>query len=289
MDNVINTVGIIGKTNDPIINNTLPRLVDYLINKEVNIVVNEAAAKLLEHSTVTSGDFNEIGTRCDIAIVVGGDGSFLTAARNLVDYETPLVGVNEGRLGFLVDILPDNLFERLDEIFNGNFKIEERSLLHAELFRDGERISESNAFNDVILHKWNTVRMIEFDTYINDQFVNSQRSDGLIISTPTGSTAYALSGGGPLIHPSMDAILLVPICPHTLSNRPIVVNGESTIVLDIRECFYDHAQMACDGQISIALHDNDKIIITKKNKTLRLIHPADHNHFEILRAKLGWG
>jgi len=289
MNNVINTVGIIGKTNDPIINNTLPRLVDYLLNKDVNIVVNEAAAKLLERSTVTSGDFNDIGTRCDIAIVVGGDGSFLTAARNLVDYEIPLIGVNEGRLGFLVDILPDHLFERLDEIFNGNFKIEERSLLHAELFRDGKRISESNAFNDVILHKWNTVRMIEFDTYINDQFVNSQRSDGLIISTPTGSTAYALSGGGPLIHPSMDAILLVPICPHTLSNRPIVVNGESTIVLNIQECFHDHAQMACDGQISIALHDHDKIVITKKNKTLRLIHPADHNHFEILRAKLGWG
>ncbi len=289
MNDVINTVGIIGKTNDPIINNTLPRLVDYLLNKEVKIVVNEAAAKLLKHSTVTSGDFNDIGTRCDIAIVVGGDGSFLTAARNLVDYEIPLVGVNEGRLGFLVDILPDHLFERLDEIFNGNFKIEERSLLHAELFRDGERISESNAFNDVILHKWNTVRMIEFDTYINDQFVNSQRSDGLIISTPTGSTAYALSGGGPLIHPSMDAILLVPICPHTLSNRPIVVNGESTIVLDVRECFHDHAQMACDGQINVALQNYDKIVITKKNKTLRLIHPADHNHFEILRAKLGWG
>ncbi|VAW88160.1 NAD kinase [hydrothermal vent metagenome] len=289
MNNVINSVGIIGKTNDPIINNTLPRLVDYLQGKDVKIIVNEAAAKLLTCSTVTPGDFNDIGTLCDIAIVVGGDGSFLTAARNLVDYEIPLIGVNEGRLGFLVDILPDNLFERLDEIFNGNFKIEERSLLHAELFRDGKRISESNAFNDVILHKWNTVRMIEFDTYINDQFVNSQRSDGLIISTPTGSTAYALSGGGPLIHPSMDAILLVPICPHTLSNRPIVVNGESTIVLDIQECFYDHAQMACDGQISIALHDHDKIVITKKNKTLRLIHPADHNHFEILRAKLGWG
>lgn len=289
MNKTISTVGVIGKTNDLIINNTLPRLVDYLSNKKIKIIASEATALLLARPDVTPGDYSEIGNHCDIAIVVGGDGSFLTAARNLVDYDIPLVGVNEGRLGFLVDISPNNLLERLDEIFNGNFKIEERSLLHAELLRDGERISESNAFNDVILHKWNTVRMIEFDTHINDQFVNSQRSDGLIISTPTGSTAYALSGGGPLIHPSMDAILLVPICPHTLSNRPIVVNGDSTIVLDIRECFYDHAQMACDGQVSIALHDHDKIVISKKNKALRLIHPADHNHFEILRAKLGWG
>ena len=167
--------------------------------------------------------------------------------------------------------------------------MEERFLLHATILRDGDCIAESNAFNDVIVQKWNTARMIEFDTFVNDRFINQQRSDGLIVSTPTGSTAYALSGGGPLLHPTLNAIALVPICPHTLSNRPIVVNGECRISIFLIDCNTDQAQLACDGQASFALREGDHIHIRKKETPVRLIHPACHDHFELLRAKLGWG
>ncbi len=290
MEEVFNSIGIIGKQDAPAIKDTINTLVNFLVNHERRVVVNEHASRHLDKTDIDTADHHTIGQECDLAIVVGGDGTILNAARTLCDYGLPLVGVNEGRLGFLVDISPDELLNKMEEILiKGEYLIEERFLLHANLLREGESIAESNAFNDVILHKWNMVRMIEFDTYINDQFVIGQRSDGLIVSTPTGSTAYALSGGGPLLHPTLDAVVLVPICPHTLSNRPIVVSGTSHITLIINDCYFDHAQLACDGQTSISLQERDHIHITKKDKPVRLIHPANHNHFEILRAKLNWG
>jgi NAD+ kinase len=290
MQYVFHTIGIIGKQHAPGIVDTISTLVDFLLAQDRRVMINESAAKLINRDDVETADHHAIGEQCDLVIVVGGDGTILNAARALCDYGIPLVGVNEGRLGFLADISPSDLLERMDEILlRGHYIMEERFLLHASITRDGECLAESNAFNDVILHKWNMARMIEFDTHINDQFVNSQRSDGLIVSTPTGSTAYALSGGGPLMHPTLDAIVLVPICPHTLSNRPIVVNGESRINLTINDCYHDHAQLACDGQINISLQEGDQVLIRKKEQNIRLIHPARHDHFEILRAKLRWG
>lgn len=290
MNYVFQTVGIIGKQDAPNIKSTVVTLTDYLIKQNRRVVVNDCASRLLNRSDVETTDLRGMGQRADLAIVVGGDGTILNAARGLCDYGIPIVGVNQGRLGFLTDISPDELLTRMDEILlAGQYILDERFLLHVSVLRDGELIAEGNALNDIILSKWNMARMIEFDTYINDQFVNSQRSDGLVVSTPTGSTAYALSGGGPLMHPTLDAIVMVPICPHTLSNRPIVVNGESRITLIINDCYVDHAQLACDGQIDIALKEKDHIEIRKKEKPIRLIHPSNYDHFQILRAKLRWG
>lgn len=290
MQYVFQNIGVIGKQNAPTIIETIRSLVGFLLEQNRKVVVNDHASHGLDGMQVQVADNHTIGQQCDLAVVVGGDGTILNAARILCDYGIPIVGVNQGRLGFLADVAPDQLLTRMSEILlQGRYLMEERFLLHASVVRDGESIAESNALNDVILSKWNMARMIEFDTYINNQFVNSQRSDGLIVSTPTGSTAYALSGGGPLLHPTLDAVVMVPICPHTLSNRPIVVNGESRITLVINDCYYDHAQLACDGQISISVQEHDHILIRKKEKPIRLIHPSNHDHFEMLRAKLRWG
>jgi NAD+ kinase len=231
----------------------------------------------------------QLGENCDLAIVIGGDGTLLTVARALADYGIPVVGVNLGRLGFLADISPDSMLDVMDEILAGKYCSEERFLLHAAIMRGDRVIQESDAFNEVAVHKWNMPRMIEFETHVNGQFVDVQRSDGIIVSTPTGSTAYALSGGGPILMPTLNAIALVPICPHTLSNRPIVVDGDSKICIVVRDCTKDHAQMTCDGQTNYDLREGDQILIKKKERPIRLIHPANHDYFQILRAKLRWG
>ena len=219
--------------------------------------------------------------------IVGGDGTLLNAARNLIDFNVPILGINLGRLGFLVDISPDDLVQRLDDIFAGKYEEEHRILLNAVVHHKDGRTSESNAFNDVVVHKWGVARMVETETYINGKLLSSMRADGLIVSTPTGSTAYALSGGGPILQPDLDAMVLVPICPHTMSFRPIVIDGESKIEIMVKDTA--KAQLTCDGQINFGLASGDKVLIQRKDQVVRLIHPCKHDHYEILRAKLRWG
>jgi NAD+ kinase len=282
------TIGLIGKSGDPNIGKTLAGLIEYLANQSLRIIVDENTATMLKSPAVQKGKMTDIGKQCDLAIVVGGDGTLLNAARDLIDHKVPLVGINLGRLGFLTDITPRTMIEYLDKILGGDYQIEERSLLHCSVIRDGKSISESDAFNDVVIHKWNVARMIELETYINDKFVNSQRLDGLIVSTPTGSTAYALSAGGPILHPLLDAITIVPVCPHTLSSRPIVVEGNSIIKVAVSESNHDNTQVTCDGQVTFALTAGDHVRIGKKPRTIRLVHPPQHDHYEVLRAKLRW-
>jgi NAD+ kinase len=184
----------------------------------------------------------------------------------------------------LVDVSPDNLVHRLDQILDGEFEADRRTLLDA---RSNGIVGR--ALNDIVVHKWNSVRMIELETYIDGRFVNAQRSDGVIVATPTGSTAYALSGGGPLLHPSLDALLLVPICPHTLSNRPLVVAGDSRIELRIRDLEPEQVRVTCDGQVDLPLDADAAIRIERSSYRIRLLHPRGHDHYGILRAKLGWG
>lgn len=284
----IKTIGILGKFGDPSVAQTLHQLVDFIKNQQREVVLDHSTAKILGNKTHEGLSRDQIGERCQMCIIVGGDGTILNAARSLVDYNVPLLGINLGRLGFLSDILPGQMIEKLTKILAGEFFIERRILLHASIQRNGEAISESNAFNDVVIHKNEVGRMIELETYVNGQFVNIQRSDGLIVSTPTGSTAYALSGGGPLMHPSLNAIVLVPICPHTLSNRPIVVDADTEIEIILHDNNYGNAQVTCDGQIKISLEPADCIRIHKKDKPIQLIHPKDYDYFEILRQKLRW-
>jgi NAD+ kinase len=280
------TAGIIAKQHDdPQVTATLTRLVTHLRGRGVTTFFEQRTAELAADADVGM-TLDELGRRCDLIIVVGGDGTLLHAAREMADFDLPLVGINLGRLGFLVDITPDHIEDRLDQILQGHYNADTRTLLDARLDGGPE---VGRALNDVVIHKWNTVRMIEFETYIDGRFVNAQRSDGLIVSTPTGSTAYALSGGGPLIHPSMDALLLVPICPHTLSNRPLVVPGDSRIELRMRNLDPEQVRLTCDGQLDLQLTDGAPVVIERSRARIRLLHPRGHDHYGILRAKLGWG
>ncbi|MFO1349825.1 MAG: NAD(+) kinase [Gammaproteobacteria bacterium] len=221
--------------------------------------------------------------------MVGGDGTLLNAARSLVDCQVPILGVNLGRLGFLADVSPLEMNNRLDEILAGQFREDERSLLHAEVLRAERSVTQADALNDVVVHKRDVARMIEIEVFVDDRFLTAYRADGLIISTPTGSTAYALSGGGPIVYPALEAVVLVPICPHTLTQRPIVLGADSAIEVRVLESNTTHIQATCDGQISLAITPGDRVLIRPKRRKIRLIHPLGHDYFRLLRAKLSWG
>ncbi|MEJ2654355.1 MAG: NAD(+) kinase [Acidihalobacter sp.] len=281
------TIGVIAKRDDPRLATPLGQLLEHLREHAYETLLDESAEGLLPTETLHSRAI--IGQRCDLAIVVGGDGTLLNASRSLADDDVPLVGVNLGRLGFLVDVLPERMLPVIDTILAGHFVEESRALLHSEVWRDGTLVTRQDALNDVVLHSHEVVRMIEFDTFVDDRFVNSQRADGLVVSTPTGSTAYALSAGGPVISPALAAILLVPICPHTLSNRPIVIGAQSQIEIVLCEQNQTASQVAFDGHATTGLQPGDRIRIRQKPAMLRLLHPPDYDHFHILRAKLRWG
>jgi NAD+ kinase len=283
------TIGLIGKYADPGIAGTLKKLSNYLKDRQLQVWVDQATADTLPNLGLPTASREKIGKTCDMVIVIGGDGTLLNTARALAESGRPLVGINLGRLGFLTDISPETMLERMEEILRGEYVAEERFLIHATIQRNGQIVNQCDAFNEVVIHKWNTASMIELETHINGQFVDVQRSDGMIVATPTGSTAYALSGGGPILHPALNAVVLVPVCPHTLSNRPIVVNGDSIIDIEVRDSKFNHAQLTSDGQNNFSLVNGDKIQIRKKEKPICLLHPKGHDHFQILREKLRWG
>jgi len=283
-------IGVIGKHGEAQrVSEALQILSEFLVESGKEVYLDSATSELvptLDHKVVSR---KELGELCDVCIVVGGDGTLLNAARCLARYEVPLIGVNLGRLGFLTDISIEEMITNLEKIFAGEYNEEPRGLLQASIYRQSELINASIAFNDVVVHKWNGARMLEYETYIDGKFINSTRSDGLIVSTPTGSTGYALSGGGPILHPCLHAIVLVPICPHTMTYRPIVVYADSTIVIIVKDCNQAEAQVTCDGQINLGLQPEDKIEITRHEKLVRLIHPSSYDYYSILRAKLHWG
>ena len=286
--NNFKTIGLIGRYGDPTVSTLLHDLSTYLKNRRLSVLLDESTASLIPDHNLEVADRHTIGETCDLVIVLGGDGTLLNAVRSLAHYDVPLLGINRGRLGFLADIQPTEMEKYLTEILEGNYVRHERFMLHTTIEREGEEISESNAFNDVVVHKWDVARMIELKIFIDQHYVNTMRSDGLIVSTPTGSTAYALSGGGPIINPNLNAIVLVPICPHTMSNRPIVIDGDSKIRIKVKNASQSQAQITCDGQINLGLVSGDYVVI-KKEKPVTLLHPANHDYYEILRAKLHWG
>jgi len=229
MSRKFTTVGIMGKPNNPNVAETASILYKYLLSKVSNVLVEESFATGMSPSPELTVSREQIGSKCDLVIVVGGDGSMLNAGRLLANYEVPVLGINRGYLGFLTDISPKEMVQQVSEVIDGNFIEEKRFLLFAEVNRGSGNVDHSEAMNDIVLYPGEISKMLEFEVYIDDQFAFSQRSDGIIVSTPTGSTAYALSGGGPIMHPSLDTIVLVPMNAHTLSSRPIVVNINSHI------------------------------------------------------------
>lgn len=282
-------VGIIGFVDNPLVKETVARLTKYFEDNKIKYLVEENTLNLSDlppngHSCSRS----ELGESCSLIMVVGGDGSMLHAARDLVDYSVPLLGINRGRLGFLTDILPSDMEEQISDVMAGNYVTSERFLIECELVRGGSVVDRGIALNDIVLQPRDSIRMIELNLEIDTQYVYTLRSDGLIVSTPTGSTAYALSGGGPIVHPELNAINVVPINPHTLSNRPIVINGDSEIEIEIALENRVNAQVVCDGQNHIASQWGDKVRIRKKEIQIKLIHPAAHSFYETCRSKLRW-
>ena len=267
---------------------TVRKIKRFLTTEGYHIILEEQIAALIPGHGLQVSSVKMMGEVCDLVIVVGGDGSLLGAARELAKTDVPLLGVNRGRLGFLTDISPNELEEKIAAVLEGDYIQERRFLLDVSVRRDGEPIAYGTGLNDIVLHPGKSTRMIGFDLWIEGQFVYSQRSDGLIVSTPTGSTAYSLSAGGPLLHPKLDAIALVPMFPHTLSSRPIVVDGKSEIKIVIGEANEIYPQVSCDGQQHIPVAPGDSVSITKKPQKIRLIHPTSHNFYETCREKLGW-
>ena len=282
-------IGLAGRLSSTKAQETTHKLIDFLLAQQVEVIISCELALLLKRDDIPSGDEDFIGNNTDLVIVVGGDGSMLGAARSMVNYGVPLLGVNRGRLGFLTDIMPSEIENKVLDVLHGDFISEKRFMLEMVAMRDGEEVGKGHALNDIVLHPGRHLRMIEFELFIDDKFVYSQSSDGLIVSTPTGSTAYALSGGGPLMHPSLDAIGLVPLNAHSLTSRPIVVSGSSDIRLVLGDDSSTIMHVACDGQIYQRVRPNDEILIRKKPQHLTLIHPSDHNYYETCRSKLGWG
>ncbi len=283
-----NTIGIITKPEAETARRTLQTLCEFLKTKNCKVLLDESITDTVNNCDFGKASREEIGKQCDLAIVVGGDGTILNAVRSLSHTQVPLLGINVGRLGFLADISPEELESSLDEILNGSYREEQRFLLEMQVIRDDKVIFEGDAFNDVVVHIRDVARMIEFETRINDEFVNHQRADGIVVSTPTGSTAYALSAGGPILHATLDAITLVPISPHTLSSRPLVINADSQIKILICNTKDGIAQATCDGHLSTDVHVGDHINIRRKSDKITLLHPNQHSYFEILRAKLHW-
>lgn len=282
-------IGIIGFVENERVAETVQRLTRFLDQSQLEYLVEEGTGSR-SHLKITNRQCSraELGERCELIIVIGGDGSMLHAARDLVNFGKPLLGVNRGRLGFLTDIPPSELEPQVGEVLRGNFVTSKRFLLQCDLERDGKVVQSGLALNDVVLQPHASIRMIEFSLQVDDQYVYTLRSDGLIVATPTGSTAYALSGGGPIIHPRIDAIDIVPINPHTLSNRPIIVDGNSELCIEISRNNSIQAQVVCDGQDHMVSQHGDRVRIRKFGTTLELIHPQAHDFYQTCRTKLNW-
>lgn len=281
-------IGLIGKHTNPEVHSTLAILVPFLQNHGIEVLLEEHCARILPEFSLKCVKREEIGALCDLVIVVGGDGSLLNAARAVIDNQVPVLGINRGRRGFLTDISPQLLTQSLEPILLGKYQAEKRFLLEMQICRDKHIMGRSLALNEVVLYSGDIARMLEFELFIDQQFVYRQRSDGLISATPTGSTAYALAGGGPILHPKLNAIVLVPMHPAVLSSRPIVIDSDVTIELHIVAENLLNPRISCDGQVHFDAMPGDRITIRRYEKVLHLLHPTDHDYYHILRTKLGW-
>jgi NAD+ kinase len=251
----------------------------------------EIEREQIEHQTGCAIDEvapDKLAAGADLMLVLGGDGTMIAAARQMGDTEVPVLGVNYGGLGYLAEFRIEELYAALESILAGTYRLDKRVMLTVELMRGDESVARSRVLNDVVINKSALARIIEIEAHLNQQFVNAFRADGLIVSTPTGSTAYNLSAGGPVIFPSMNAVVITPICPFTLSNRPIVVPDDSIIELRLKTDQEDVA-LTLDGQVGMPLKVDDRVVIHKSNTTFNLVQPMNRNYFDVLRDKLRWG
>jgi NAD+ kinase len=289
MPAVFSTVGLVSRRQSPEIVDSVLAVIDCLLRHGCGVLVEDSTARTLPAYDGEIATRAELGERCDLIVVVGGDGSLLGVARDLARAGVPMLGINRGGLGFLADIPPEQIESRLPSVLEGSFSTEDHFLLDARVLWDGEEAGASPALNDVVVHLGALSRMMEFSLWVDGQFVYEQRSDGLIVASPTGSTAYSLSAGGPIMHPSLDAIVIVPMFPHTLTSRPLVVRGQSEIRIVMGESGTADAQVSCDSQVDFPLCAGAEVRIRKYQTPLRLIYPIDHSFYESCRSKLDWG
>lgn len=287
MSRPFNTIGIVGKPRYDIALETHLSVYNWLRDHQFAVMLDSRIAELC---SVNDGyTLDEIGEKADLVIVIGGDGNMLGMARKIAKYGVPLIGINRGNLGFLTDIAPQTAFEQLHTCLERKeFVIEERFLLEAKIERNGKIIESNNALNEIVVHSSQIAKTIDFEVSIDGKFAFSQRSDGLIIATPTGSTAYSLSAGGPILTPNLNAIALVPMNPHSLSSRPLVVDGDSLISLRFARYNQPSLTLACDSQVHFPFEVDDRIIVSKSLNPLQLLHLNDYNYFTVLGSKLGW-
>ena len=269
---MFNTIGIICKPND---------FTSQKTGFELGVFLKDKGVVLIEES-------KHFEKQADLIIVVGGDGTLLNTARTYVDFNIPILGINLGRLGFLTDVSVDSMISVVGKILDGEFIKEKRALLNCQIEKNGKVLSQNLAFNEVVMHRNLAPRMIEFELHVDDDFVNNQRADGIIVTTPTGSTAYALSSGGPIMHPSTNAICLVSISPHTMSHRPFILHGGSEVFITLLDC-EESATISFDAQSSITATEGVSIRVKQHDNFVHLIHPKGYDYFEIIRSKLHWG
>jgi NAD+ kinase len=288
----IKRIGIVLKPNQPDALRTVCELVSWLDERGIALVgtpeIERDRIELETGCAVEQVEREELAAHVDLILVLGGDGTMIATARMLGEREVPVLGVNYGGLGYLAEFRIEELYQALDSILSGNFRLDKRVMLDVELRRGDERITHNRVLNDVVINKSALARIIEIEAYLNQRFVNSFRADGLIISTPTGSTAYNLSAGGPVIFPSMNAVVITPICPFTLSNRPIVVPDDATIEL-LLKTDQEEVTLTLDGQVGVSLKVEDRAVIRKSSVTFNLVQPSNRNYFDVLRDKLRWG
>jgi len=283
-------VGFWGRLSDAKVADTASHVISHVKSRKARILAPpsaEAIARRLRDIELV--DESELATRADVIVAIGGDGTMLHAARRVALHGVPLLGINLGKLGFLTDILPEQALDAVDSILSGDHLAEERRMLEAELVHDGKPLEPMIALNDVVLQKRGSSRILDFATWIDGSYVNTHGGDGLVVATPTGSTAYALSCGGPIIQPNLNAIVMVPICPHTLSDRPLVLDPKSVIEVRLQPGTQVPALVACDGDEYGSLLPDGVLRIRASDARVTLLHPRDYNYYELLRSKLNWG
>ena len=279
------TVGLWGRLSEPTVAEPALQLVDHLTKRGLTVLIPAEADGAGRFAKDARTPETEVAARVDLLVAIGGDGTMLHAARHVAPRGVPLLGVNRGRLGFLTDVPPDEMIDALDAVLAGDFLAERRLMLEAHI---GTR-AQGFALNDVVLQKGETGRMLDFVTSVDGSYVNTHRGDGLIVATPTGSTAYALSCGGPIIQPDVDALVMVPICPHTLSERPLVLRASSTIEIELEAGAAGTAHVVCDGEDLGPIEETERLQIKVAPQRVTLLHPRDYDYHEVLRSKLNWG
>jgi len=285
MNSPFKRIGLFIRKDDPVMENAVIQVTEFLLARSLTVFINEPLNFLPQLEVISISDFPR---QCDLTIAIGGDGTLLSVSRALSDSNLPIVGINIGRLGFLADITLAKLEQQLSEVLAGNYREDTRFMMHANIINDTDH-PVGKAMNDIVVHANQSLHMIEFETYINGKFLNSQRADGLVVATPTGSTAYAMSAGGPILDVNLDALVLASVCPHTLSNRPLVVAASSIIDIVLSENNTTSAMVTCDGRPGHVLQPGDTVRIERYPSNITLLHLENHDHYSILRAKLEWG